>query len=272
MDYILIYSIKHMHRRFFVTDIRRVCKVFLDFVYEQGVLPPDINSLLNDRRYQDFKWDIRQICYILKEQEAYGEKEAESVHSKDRESLFKSEIHNKKGCWRHKTYDQDISEWILACSSLLGSITQQLNIFFHNVNTDLGTKTLITAIKEIIDNAPEKMEKNKYLNEIRKYYGEPKGPKPEPDSTKAQKFIKYLNKRGYKPSVQSSYKCAVNTWGSKILEKDLWSIDTPTEMQKLFNAYCNTPEFIYKDIATKKTLSNGLKRYIEFLEEYSLDL
>ncbi len=258
-----------------MTDIRKVCKVFLDFVYEQGVLPPDINSVLDDRRYQNFKWDIRQICYILKEQEAYGEKEAESVHSKDRESLFKSEIHNKRGCWRHKTYDQDISEWISDCSSLLGSITQQLNIFFHNVNTDVGTKTLIAAIKEIIDHAPEKMEKNKYLNEIRKYDGDLQAPRPGTshvqgtcsNTKKALDFKNYLAERGYKPAVQNSYKTAVNTWGSKILEKDLWSIDSPTEMQKRFDVYCNTPQFTDKNVSTHGTLSNGLKRYIEFLEE-----
>ena len=49
-------------------DIRQVCKVFLEFVYNQNLLPEDIIEILKTEKGQkgdSLEWDFAEIMTIL---------------------------------------------------------------------------------------------------------------------------------------------------------------------------------------------------------------
>jgi hypothetical protein len=69
----------------------------------------------------------------------------------------------------------------------------------------------------------------------------------------------------YSENVSDSYSSAVNK-SYKYFEADLWEMDSSTELSESFSKVQKNDDFIQQDKKTQRTLSNGIKRYIEFLE------
>ena len=69
----------------------------------------------------------------------------------------------------------------------------------------------------------------------------------------------------YSENVSDSYSSAVNK-SYKYFEADLWEMDSSTKLSESFSKVQKNDDFIQQDKKTQRTLSNGIKRYIEFLE------
>lgn len=78
------------------------------------------------------------------------------------------------------------------------------------------------------------------------------------------KIARKSNGEHYSENVSQSYSASVSTVG-KYLEKDLWEMNFLTISEALADLM-NDEEFIQRDIKSQRSLSNGVKRYKEFLE------
>lgn len=70
-----------------MTDIRKACKIFLDFVYESNIIPDEIVKKLKDSA---FFGDIRKICSILQYNSNYKKKDNDDLFIENDVYLFNS--------------------------------------------------------------------------------------------------------------------------------------------------------------------------------------
>lgn len=96
--------------------------------------------------------------------------------------------------------------------------------------------------------------------------------KDKKNNFKKNSFKEYLTKiavkttgEHYSENVSNAYSSAINTC-SKYFEVNLWEMDSSTKISESFSIIQKNNVFIQHDKRTQKTLSNGIKRYIEFLE------
>ena len=96
-------------------------------------------------------------------------------------------------------------------------------------------------------------------------------------AAKKKAFGEYLESHEFSSSTANSYRTSVNL-GEDFVGKDLWEIDDPEEMNEILNKFVYGKSLTEEDKALKKdfddkndnthnALSNGLKRYYEFLED-----
>lgn len=92
------------------------------------------------------------------------------------------------------------------------------------------------------------------------------------DKNKSLCFKVYLTQvaltstnKHYSPNVSNSYSVAVNTT-SKIMNRNIWEVTSSSEMSEIIEQMQKNEEFIKKDNESSKSVSNGIKRYREFLE------
>ena len=57
-------------------DVRKICKVFLDFIYENNVLPKEIVDIIDKYQYENdsrnqIKYDVRVILNILRYRDSF---------------------------------------------------------------------------------------------------------------------------------------------------------------------------------------------------------
>ena len=94
-------------------------------------------------------------------------------------------------------------------------------------------------------------------------------------AAKKKAFGEYLESHEFSSSTANSYRTSVNL-GEDFVGKDLWEIDDPEEMNEILNKFVYGKSLTEEDKALKKdfddkndnthnALSNGLKRYLEFL-------
>lgn len=133
-----------------MVDIRAVCKVFLDFVYDNKILPNDIVDILEN--YQS-KWDFRLLCDILNyKDKCYQKNETD-------EYTVKSEIS------RYRNLLKDVNIWrTLEHQRKLKYLHDACNDFFHNVTTN--DEEFINMIKSLLSSTSEKYNKDSYVNKI----------------------------------------------------------------------------------------------------------
>ena len=99
-------------------------------------------------------------------------------------------------------------------------------------------------------------------------------------AAKKKAFGEYLESNNYSPPTANSYRTSVNLGsdflGADFAGRNLWEIDDPAEMERIFNKLKNDEpqteedkklrqDYKKKDDDTHNALSNGLKRYLEFL-------
>lgn len=227
-------------------------KAWCNFVLNEGVMPASIvRRIKND---SDISQDNCLLASILNKRDTFSD-----AGHPDLVTLTKTAFNN----------DQELTSWLAEMDNLLNIIVSFSNQKSMKDLLDGAYSSFIKACPWISNDI-----KNKYLqakeptsySEIARAKNdlETLVYKKTMSNPKIRDFMIFLQK-SYSPNTCNSYKTAVGNWGSDILGKDLWKIDDPDEMQDLYNLYMKTDAFVTKDINTRKTLSNGLKRYIEFL-------
>lgn len=139
--------------------------------------------------------------------------------------------------------------------------------FTFNLDKDLYAKFCVSCAQTSVDNVIE--------NLIREYLKEEK-----PSITKEinifrtskDEFKNYLTTIAtkstgdhYSNNVANSYSVAINN-ASKYYNENLWAVKSSEQMSELLSKFQKDPEFESRDQKTARSLSNGLKRYLEFLE------
>ena len=123
-------------------DIRAICKVFLDFIYDNKILPESIIKVLDD--YKNSRWDFRKVCDILKctdRSSSFGKNEKASLLDKAlREQIDKTSFYK----------NPKFATWLQRSSTRFEIMCQDLNNYFHNVAEDAYIDAWIDAIKAVI--------------------------------------------------------------------------------------------------------------------------
>lgn len=102
-----------------MTDIRKACKIFLDFIYENGMIPSEIVDKL---KQSSSYGDIRKICSVLQRNSDYGKYENDDKQIAAVAYLFNALDRRRKG-WLESDF----------INRGLNSLKSVCNDFFHNV-------------------------------------------------------------------------------------------------------------------------------------------
>lgn len=175
-------------------DIRAVCKVFLDFVYDNKILPDEIVNILES--YQS-KWDFRLLCDILNyKDKCYQKNEAD-------EYTVKSEI------GRYRNLLKDVNIWrTLEHQRKLKYLHDACNDFFHNVTTN--DEEFISMIKSLLLSTSEKYNKDSYVNKINLLTKESEKTKAKLETTKEELKMGRIEIESMKNKEKTTYK--ENEW------------------------------------------------------------
>lgn len=227
------------------------------FVLNEGILPSMIARQIknNDKDKQDTKL----LASVLIKRENFND----ALHP-EIASMARASFHN----------DPELIAWLSKTDSLLSVI-----INFADLQSDgqIYMEDLLDgAYSSFIKSCPLVSEeiKNEYLHpgeQIRvmaRTRAKNSSYIRKDDHPKKQEFMAYLLDNGYSQNTCNSYKSAINTASSMFFNNsELWNVDDATAVQKMLDEHSHDPEFIDKDRKTNKALSNGLRRYIEFLKE-----
>lgn len=138
-----------------MSDIRDVCKVFLDFVYNNPVLPESIKEALEKPYNNEVrKWDIRIVAKILHWNKGLrGDKNNEDIAWLITDGNLFDSIPAK------------LSRWLMQNNHRFNYIINECNQFFHDVSKS-DNNTFISVIRDIIADAPDGWKKDEYMEEI----------------------------------------------------------------------------------------------------------
>ena len=225
------------------------------FVLNEGIIPSMIARRIknNDKDKQDTKL----LASVLIKRENFND----ALHP-EIASMARASFHN----------DPELIAWLSKTDSLLSVI---INFADLQNNDQIYMGDLLDgAYSSFIKSCPLVSEeiKNEYLHpdeQIRvmtRTRAKNSSYNRKDDHPKKQEFMAYLLDNGYSQNTCNSYKSSINTVSS-FFNTNLWEIDDAAIMQKMFNEYAGNPEFIKRDYDVHKALSNGLRRYIMFLEE-----
>lgn len=120
-----------------MTDIRKICKIFLEFVYDNNILPTKIVDILKHTDNGENTWDFRLICKLLRFKENYKSNNIKISHT---EKILNNNAHLL----------QDINIWRDNISIRhLDNLWRAANDFFHNVSAEdpVFKPTLIALIQ-----------------------------------------------------------------------------------------------------------------------------
>lgn len=225
------------------------------FVLNEGILPSMIARQIknNDKKKQDTKL----LASVLIKRENFND----ALHP-EIASMARTSFRN----------DPELIAWLSKTDSLLNVI---INFADSQNDAQIYMGDLLDgAYSSFIKSCPLVSEeiKNEYLHldepvqVITRARAKNSSYVRKDDHPKKREFIVYLLDNEYSENTCNSYKSAINT-ASTMFNANLWEIDDAATVQKMFNEYAGNPEFIEKDGRTNKALSNGLRRYIEFLGE-----
>ncbi len=229
------------------------------FVLNEGILPAMIARQIknNDKNRQN----IKLIASVLQKRENFKD-----VSYSEIVSMARTCFHN----------DPELTAWLSKIDSLLSVI-----IKFTDMQTDTKFCTsdlLDGAYVSFIKSCPLVSEdiKKEYLNTnepgwvMTHIRAKNSSYIRKDEHPQKQEFMIYLrslkdgDRDKYTKNTCNSYKSAINL-ASKLFEENLWEINDATEVKKRLDKHINTQNFIKADDGTHKSLSNGLRRYIEFL-------
>ena len=144
-----------------MNDIRYICKVFLDFVYDHKMIPDEIFSVLEEHGSQ---WDFRLICKLLQFRDAFR-----NMKRMDEQTTLDSQIAaivKEKPCFARNSTLESWTKIQLVCSKL-GGLWRQCNDFFHNVsNCEEVNKVFVDDIRSLIEMWPDKGQLKIYLDKL----------------------------------------------------------------------------------------------------------
>lgn len=104
-----------------MTDVRELCKIFLDFVYDNDILPAEIVKILKETNNGDSEWDFRLICKLLQFKESYQNPRPGGTEEK---LALNARFLQNVNVWRDTTSLRHLE-----------SLWKAANEFFHNVST-----------------------------------------------------------------------------------------------------------------------------------------
>lgn len=227
------------------------------FVLNEGILPSMIaRQIKNDDKDRQ---DAKLLASILIKRENFND----TLHF-EIVSMARTSFRN----------DPELTAWLSKTDSLLSVI---INFADSQNNDQIYMGDLLDgAYSSFIKSCPLVSEeiKNEYLHpgeQVRvmaRTRAKNSSYIRKDDHPKKQEFMAYLLDNGYSQNTCNSYKSAINTASSMFFNNsELWNVDDATAVQKMLDEHSHDPEFIDKDRKTNKALSNGLRRYIEFLKE-----
>lgn len=133
-----------------MTDIRELCKIFLDFVYDNKILPDGIVEILKKTNNGDYEWDFRLICKLLQFKENY--------HLTNQNSTLEEVLE------MNARYLQYVDVWRDATSVRhLDNLWRAANDFFHNVA--VNNPVFKVALEDLIQRA-HKTTGDEYIKRI----------------------------------------------------------------------------------------------------------
>ena len=152
-------------------DIRQVCKVFLEFVYDTKMLPEEIIEILQNKenkpKYDALKWDFGEIMNIFSRNKDY------SPPARDDNlilSAIKSKIASKKSLFLSKDkFGAEKIEWLerhgIDKEQSFKKAIDYRNNFFHDVSNESGARFFCMLLEEFITDAPVDEDKKEEYNE-----------------------------------------------------------------------------------------------------------
>lgn len=147
-------------------DIRVASKVFLDFVYDNNILPNAIMRIINDKEKEKdsrkrIKYDISVILNILKQRDEY-------VARNDFTSTYNvlKLIEEEREALSEREMDTPVYDWLKDATRTLSMLIDIRNDFFHDVSKEIDGDTFLSLIISLIKHVPEGYEKNEYLNRL----------------------------------------------------------------------------------------------------------
>ena len=233
------------------------------FVLNEGIMPASLVRFF--KQSDTTRANTKLLAQILKTRENFSDSLYPELTALAKRSFLS---------------DEELNNWLSSMDSIL-------TIIITFADGDNNTQDILNgALTSFIKSCPLVADdiKNPYMNtpipsttvtrQARTYrranYDNPTL------AAKKDAFINYLMNKGYSAPTCNSYKTSVNL-GKDYAEKDLWEIENPKEIKdilyKLMDGVPTTEEerklrkaFEGKNLDTHNALSNGLKRYYEFLE------
>lgn len=157
-------------------DIRAVSKIFLDFIYDNNILPNAIMRIIEDSEKEKdsqkhIKYDISVILNILRQRDEY-------VARNDFYSTYNMLkcIENARDKLSERELDTPIYKWLNDAEKTLDTLIQIRNNFFHDVSKKMDGDTFLALIRTLIKYVPEGYEKNEYLKKLEKFDEQQKTP------------------------------------------------------------------------------------------------
>lgn len=137
-----------------MADVRKLCKIFLDFVYDNNILPEKIVDILKQDNNGDSLWDFRLICNLLRYKESYISKGGGND-----DALLRQHLELNADCLR------DVNVWQDKTS--IGYLTQLCRVandFFHNV---ASTDFVFDGILQELIHRAQKANSEEYMARIK---------------------------------------------------------------------------------------------------------
>lgn len=225
----------------------KITENWCNFVLNEGVMP----SVLA-RKLKDFPADNNDLCIVIAD--ILNNREIANV-----DSLF---IPDKEIIKSAFMADPELMNWLETMRELLDIIKTYANKdkIFSNI-ADEACLSFIKACPLLSDD-----RKQLYLDSKPNSFSYSL---TNPDIK--QTFREYLEKNQYSYNTINSYISGINKVGKlSNIQRNLWEIRDADEMRHLVAHWENNTDHLYneykeQDALSRKTLSNAVKRYAEFL-------
>ncbi len=255
-------------------DVRKACKIFLDFVYENKLIPEKIVEILNQSQEngETSTYDIRKILQIM----AYNFRYTRTNDDLDQQIVaYKDDF---------KSIGEEPLRWFRGHQGNLKDLSKQCNDFFHNVADSKFEKSFIQELINLVQSAEflSYEKRQGYISQMKNLLEDgrtgnrlthtgPRKHNPDQNPDQKQAFRKYLENEHYSLSTIDSYIRGVDRVGKLTnIERNLWEIRDAEKMRELVLCWEKNTNHLYEeykeqDLRTHKTLSNAVKRYAEFI-------
>ncbi len=219
------------------------------FILNEGFMPSFIT-----RKLKDFPADHQDLCLII----------ADILSNSENKSIDSNFVPDRKNIKAAFKTDPELQNWLETMQELINIIKTYATKgeIFSNI-VDEACLSFIKACPLVADN-----RKKLYIGLKYDSY-----PNLFANSNVKQAFRKYLENEHYSPNTINSYISGVNKVGKLTnIQRNLWEIRDADEMWDLIAHWEKNTNHLYeeykeRDFLSRKTLSNAVKRYADFLKQ-----
>ena len=150
-------------------DIRSVCKAFLEFIYENNVIPGAIVNVLSE---YGAMWDICLVCEILHKRDLYATDVAAvyeqmvsqggKLLSANSEMIYK--IYQKRNDWA--MLDAGIINWLNLCGDKINDIQTKMQMYSHDVTQEFRPDVVCMDVYAVVGMAPSEFNIDEWSKKI----------------------------------------------------------------------------------------------------------